>query len=221
MLLHFADLLLNQADLLAGVFELSGDGRLSLRGDLRRAGDAVLQGFGDAFETLRNRLADGLDLSGALRLRLRDGEEVAAEFWLCAICRASQRMTMAKTTAAMSTAEFIDYYFTRTKKNSPPTWGAEKRKSITTGARGLERVGCGEKAAIRERLGGADAVKAAARLRQAGKTAALQKTRGQTFLAEFLVEVLRASPSHALRMTRFTRAYRASAYQASFRANWN
>src|SRR6266852_4245815 len=84
--------------------------------------------------------------------------------WLCAICRASQRMTRAKTTAAMSTAEFIDYYFTRTKKNSPPTWGAEKRKSITTGARGLERVGCGEKAAIRERLGGADAVKAAARL---------------------------------------------------------
>src|SRR5260370_30291602 len=80
LLLHFADLLLNQADLLAGVFELGGDGRLSLCGDLRRAGDAVLQGFSDAFETLRNRLADGLDLSGALRLRLRDGEEVAAEF---------------------------------------------------------------------------------------------------------------------------------------------
>src|SRR5260370_36171827 len=80
LLLHFADLLLNQADLLAGVFELGGDGRLSLCGDLRRAGDAVLQGFSDAFETLRNRLAYGLDLSGALRLRLRDGEEVAAEF---------------------------------------------------------------------------------------------------------------------------------------------
>src|SRR5258707_7131434 len=50
--------------------------------------------------------------------------------WPCAICRASQRTTMAKTTAAMSTAEFIDYYFTRTKKNSPPTWVAEKGKGL-------------------------------------------------------------------------------------------
>src|SRR6266851_3446112 len=56
--------------------------------------------------------------------------------WLCAIWKASQRMTMAKTTAAMSTAEFIDYYFTRTKKNSPPTWGAEKGKVLLRGREG-------------------------------------------------------------------------------------
>jgi hypothetical protein len=43
-------------------------------------GDAVGEGFGDAFEALGDARADGLDLAGALRLRLRDGEEVAAKF---------------------------------------------------------------------------------------------------------------------------------------------
>src|SRR5260370_20684763 len=68
--------------------------------------------------------------------------------WLCAIWKASQRMTMAKTTAAMSTAEFIDYYFTRTKKNSPPTWGAEKGKVLLRGREGWGGEGGGKNEAI-------------------------------------------------------------------------
>ena len=52
---------------------------MALCGDVRGAGDAVVEGFGDAFEALGDRSADGLDLAGVLRLRLRDGEEIAAE----------------------------------------------------------------------------------------------------------------------------------------------
>ncbi len=74
-----ADLFLKLEDLLAGVLQFRGDGGLALRGDVRGAGDAVVEGFGDAFEALGDGSADGLDLAGALRLRLRDGEEVAAE----------------------------------------------------------------------------------------------------------------------------------------------
>src|ERR1700730_19188723 len=48
--------------------------------------------------------------------------------WLCAICRTSQRINAAKTIAATSTAKFMDYYFTRTKKNSPPR-GEHKKGS--------------------------------------------------------------------------------------------
>jgi len=76
-----ADLLLKLEDLLARVFQLGGDGGLAVGGDLRGVGDAVLQGFGDAFQALGDGLANGLDLPGALRLRLRDGEEIAAQLF--------------------------------------------------------------------------------------------------------------------------------------------
>src|SRR6266851_4039713 len=175
LLLHFADLLLNQADLLSGVFELGGDGRLPLGGDVRGAGDAVLQGFGDAFETLRNRLADGLDLSGALRLRLRDGEEVAAELGELGFEGGAFLLRLrdlegqpedddGQNDSGDEYGGIHRLLLYSHEKEFTTDLGSGERKSITTGARGLERLGCGEKAAIRERLGGADAVKAAARL---------------------------------------------------------
>jgi hypothetical protein len=74
-----ADLFLELEDLFAGVLQLGGDGSLALRSDVRGISDAVVEGFGDAFEALGDGLTDGLDLAGALRLRLRDGEEIAAE----------------------------------------------------------------------------------------------------------------------------------------------
>ena len=64
---------MNLAHLLAGVFQLRGDGRLSLRGDLRGIRHAVLQRPGHALQPLRHALSDGGDLPGALRLRRRDG----------------------------------------------------------------------------------------------------------------------------------------------------
>jgi hypothetical protein len=47
-------------------------------------------------------------------------------FWDWKICAASQRISAAKRMATMSKAEFMDYYFTRTKKNSPPRAGKGK-----------------------------------------------------------------------------------------------
>jgi hypothetical protein len=43
-------------------------------------GYTVGQGFGNTLQALGDARADGLNLAGALRLRLGDGEEVAAEF---------------------------------------------------------------------------------------------------------------------------------------------
>src|SRR5262249_55945981 len=72
LLLHFADLLLNQADLLARVFQLGGDGGLALRGNLRGVRDAVAQCVGDALQALRDSLCDRLNLAAALRLSRAD-----------------------------------------------------------------------------------------------------------------------------------------------------
>ena len=47
---------------------------------MRGVGHSIGECLGDAFEALGDRGADGLDLAGALRLGLRDGEEVAAKF---------------------------------------------------------------------------------------------------------------------------------------------
>src|SRR6266404_4133626 len=63
-------------------------------------------------------------------------------FWLCAIWKASQRTSAAKTMATMSKAEFIDYYFTRREKNSPHA-GAREGKRFDTEARRLEHKGHG------------------------------------------------------------------------------
>ena len=79
LLMDRADLFLKMENLLARVLQLGGNGGLPLRGDVRGAGDTVGEGFGDAFKALRDGLPDGLDLAGALRLRLRDGEEIATE----------------------------------------------------------------------------------------------------------------------------------------------
>jgi len=75
-----ADLFLQLEDLFASILQLGGDGGLALRGDVGGIGDAVGERLRDALQALRDGLADGLDLAGALRLRLRDRKEVAAEF---------------------------------------------------------------------------------------------------------------------------------------------
>src|SRR5216683_1527542 len=47
-------------------------------------------------------------------------------FWDWKICAASQRISAAKRMATMSKAGFMDYYFTRPEKNSPPRAGEGK-----------------------------------------------------------------------------------------------
>src|ERR1700693_6288176 len=55
-------------------------------------------------------------------------------FWDWEICTASQRISTAKRMATMSKTEFMDYYFTRTEKNSPPRAGRKRKRLNTEGA---------------------------------------------------------------------------------------
>ena len=75
--LHFAQLFLNEADLLASTFELVGHGGLGLRSNLRTDGCgvfyAVLQGLGDAGEAVLHILRNGFEFSGSGSVRGRDG----------------------------------------------------------------------------------------------------------------------------------------------------
>src|SRR5712664_963551 len=57
-------------------------------------------------------------------------------FWDWKICAASQRISAAKRMATMSKAEFMDYYFTRPEKNSPPR--VREEKDLTQRARRLD-----------------------------------------------------------------------------------
>ena len=82
-MLDFAELALNLADLVAGVFEFVG--HLGLRvgshlaSDLGGVLDGFLQGGCDAIEALRDILGDGFQLSGALGLRRCNRLQVAAQ----------------------------------------------------------------------------------------------------------------------------------------------
>src|ERR1700682_1238473 len=82
--LNFAQLFLNEADLLASTFELVGHGGLGLRSNLRADGcgvfHAVLEGLGDAGETVLHILRNGFELSGSGSVRGGDGLEIAAQF---------------------------------------------------------------------------------------------------------------------------------------------
>src|SRR5713226_3918387 len=57
-------------------------------------------------------------------------------FWDSEICMASQRISAAKRMATMSKAGFMDYYFTRPEKNSPPR--AREEKDLTQRAGRLD-----------------------------------------------------------------------------------
>ena len=82
--MHFAELPLNLADLIARVLEFVGHFGLRvgshLAGNLGGVFDGVLQGGSDAIEALRDALGDGFQLSGAPGLRRGNGLEVAAQF---------------------------------------------------------------------------------------------------------------------------------------------